>query len=128
MYYIIFIACLSIDVGVWNKLMPCSKIYVLRSLSKQRIHSTDQVGDRSSHQRCSIKKSVLKNFTKFTGKHLCQSLFCRPQAWNFIIKETLAQVFSSEFYETFKNTFFTENLRATASEVICLNHLAAHLQ
>ena len=26
-------------------------------------------------QRCSIKKGVLKNFTKFTGKHLCQSLF-----------------------------------------------------
>ena len=30
---------------------------------------------RSSHQRCSIEKGVLKNFTKFTGKHLCQSLF-----------------------------------------------------
>ena len=30
---------------------------------------------RSSHQRCSIKKSVLRNFTKFIGKHLCQSLF-----------------------------------------------------
>ena len=25
-------------------------------------------------QRCSIKKVVLRNFTKFTGKHLCQSL------------------------------------------------------
>ena len=24
---------------------------------------------------CSIKKGVLRNFTKFTGKHLCQSLF-----------------------------------------------------
>ena len=31
--------------------------------------------NRSSHQRCSMKKGVLKNFTKFTGKHLCQSLF-----------------------------------------------------
>ena len=30
---------------------------------------------RSSHQRCSIKNSVLRNFTKFTGKHLRQSLF-----------------------------------------------------
>ena len=29
---------------------------------------------RSSHQRCSMKKGVLRNFTKFTGKHLCQSL------------------------------------------------------
>ena len=25
--------------------------------------------------RCSLKKCVLRNFAKFTGKHLCQSLF-----------------------------------------------------
>ena len=24
---------------------------------------------------CSLKKGVLKNFAKFTGKHLCKSLF-----------------------------------------------------
>ena len=30
---------------------------------------------RSSHRRCSVEKGVLKNFAKFTGKHLCQSLF-----------------------------------------------------
>ena len=28
---------------------------------------------RSSHQRCSVKKDVLRNISKFTGKHLCQS-------------------------------------------------------
>ena len=42
---------------------------------------------RSSHWRSSVKKDVLQNFAKFTGKHLCQSLFfdkfaglgsCRP--------------------------------------------------
>ena len=30
---------------------------------------------RNSHRRCSIKKGVLKNFAKLTGKHLFQSLF-----------------------------------------------------
>ena len=30
---------------------------------------------KSSHRRCSIKKAVLKNFAKFTGKHISQSLF-----------------------------------------------------
>ena len=50
-------------------------------------------------QTCSIRKSVLRNFTKFTWKHLCQSLFC-----NFIEKETLTQVFSCEFCEISKNT------------------------
>ena len=34
---------------------------------------------------------------------------------NFIKKETLAQVFSCEFYEISKNIFFTEHLWATAS-------------
>ena len=31
--------------------------------------------NRSSHQGYSVKKGILKNFTKFTEKHLCQSLF-----------------------------------------------------
>ena len=37
--------------------------------------------------------------------------FCYPQSWNFIKKEALAQVFSCEFCETFKNIFFIEHLR-----------------
>ena len=48
------------------------------------------------------KKGVLWNFTKFTGKHLCQSL--------------LAQVFSCEFYQISKNTFFYRTLLVAASE------------
>ena len=59
---------------------------------------------RSSHRRCSVRKGVLRNFTKFTGKHLCQSLFFNKVA------ETLAQVFSCEFCEISKNSFFTEQL------------------
>ena len=55
------------------------------------------------------KKGVLRNFGKFIGEHLCQSLF-------FIKKETLTLVFSSECYEISKNTFFTEQLWTTASE------------
>ena len=42
------------------------------------------------------------------GKHLCQSLFLiklQGAAYNFITKETLAQVFSCEFCENFENTF-----------------------
>ena len=57
-----------------------------------------------------MKKAVLKNFTKFTGKHLCQGLF-----FNKVAKKTQAQVFSCEFCEISENTFFTEHLRAAAS-------------
>ena len=69
---------------------------------------------RSSRPNVFCKKGAFKNFTKFTGKHLRLSLFLnnvaglKPQACNFIKKETLAQVFSCEFCEFFeisKNTF-----------------------
>ena len=72
---------------------------------------------RSSHRRCSVKRGILRNFAKFTGKHLCQSLFFnKVAACNFTQKETLAQVFSCEFCEISKNTFSTEHLQTTASE------------
>ena len=60
-----------------------------------------------------MKKGALVNFTKFTGKHLCQSLFFNK------VKETPAQVFSCEFGEISKNTLFTEHLCTTASDFIC---------
>ena len=50
--------------------------------------------------KCSIKKRVLRNFAKFTGKHLCQRVFFN--------KDSLAHVFSCEFWEIYENTFFTE--------------------
>ena len=60
------------------------------------------------------KKGVLRNFAKFTEKHLCQSLFLNKVAglWpcNFIIKETLVQVFSVNFAKFLKTPFFTEHL------------------
>ena len=69
---------------------------------------------RSSHQNCSVEIGVLKNFPKFTGNHLRQSLFfnkvARAYACNFIKKETVAQLFSCEFCETFKSIFLTEHL------------------
>ena len=66
--------------------------------------------DRSSHPEVFCKKGVLKKFAKFTGKHLCQSLFLKS---NFIKKETLAQAFSCEFYEISKNNFFKERLQCS---------------
>ena len=44
------------------------------------VHDSFSVSTRSNHQRCSTKKDVLKNFTKFTEKHLCQSLFFNKAA------------------------------------------------
>ena len=55
-----------------------------------------------------MKKGVLRNFTKFIGNLLCQSL-C-------IIKETLARGISYEFFEISKNTFFHRAPSVAASE------------
>ena len=69
---------------------------------------------------CSVRKGVLGNFAKFAGKHLCQSfLFNKIAGLKFatsVKKEALAQVFSCEFYEIFKNTFF--KARTVASVLI----------
>ena len=56
-----------------------------------------------------MTKDVLKNFAKFTERHLCQSLFF----------DKVASV-SCEVFEIFKNTFFTEHLRVTASEKVVI--------
>ena len=41
-----------------------------------------------------------------------------PKACNFIKKESVTQVFSSEFYEISKNTLFTEHLWETAAKYL----------
>ena len=69
--------------------------------------------DITSHQRRSIKNGVLRNFAKFTRKHLCQSFFfnkvaqLRPAT---LLKKRLTHAFSCEFCEISKNAFFIEHL------------------
>ena len=70
---------------------------------------------RSSHRSCSVEKGVLRNFAKFTGKHLCHLFFnkiaLKKRLWH-------THVFSCEFCKLSKNTFFVEHLWATASVFI----------
>ena len=44
-------------------------------LGRVRNKHWPKVTYRSSHPEVFCKKGVLRNFAKFTGKHLCQSLF-----------------------------------------------------
>ena len=60
--------------------------------------------NRSSHQRCSLQNGVLRNFTKLTGKHLCQGLFF----FHFFKKENLAHCFAVNFVK-FLRTPFLQN-------------------
>ena len=71
------------------------------------------MSNRGSRPEVFYKEAVLRNFAKFTGKYLRQSLLIKLQASGlpFLIKlqasgtETLAQVFSCKFCEISKNTF-----------------------
>ena len=80
-----------------------------------------QISSRSSRPEVFCKKSVLRNFAKFTGKYLSQCLFFNKKdlsLLNFIKKEALAQLFSGEFYEISKNTFSYITPSVAASEVL----------
>ena len=58
-------------------------------------------------QKQPIKKDVLKNFTKFTGKHRCESLFFNKVAGlsPITLLKKVAQVFSCEFCKILKNIY-----------------------
>ena len=43
------------------------KKYSVNGIVSSKWHTLD----RSSHRRCSVRKGVLRNFTKVTGKHQC---------------------------------------------------------
>ena len=62
-----------------------------------------------------MQKSVLRNSLN-SQENTCVRVFFFINC-NFIKKETLAQMFSYEFDEISKNTFFTEHLWTTASEL-----------
>ena len=60
-----------------------------------------------------LQNSYTKSSEAATRGVLSKKVF---QAYNFIKKVTLVQIFSCQFCKTSKNTFFTEHLWTTTSE------------
>ena len=62
-----------------------------------------------------FKKNVLKNFAKFTGKHLCQSLFCNKvagcQPANLLKKRLWHWCFPMNFTKFLRTPFLIEDGR-----------------
>ena len=88
------------------------------SISCMRCGSTyRKVFCRSSHGMFFVQKRVLKIFAKFT-ENICVrvSFWIKLQAWG--LKEPLTQVFSCEFCEILKNTFFYRTPPVATSEVV----------
>ena len=71
------------DISIWDcEYFEEKKTQKDFSLNKKRLSEKFKIWEwlwrkwfRSSHQKCSIEKAVLKNFATFTGNHLCWSLF-----------------------------------------------------
>ena len=77
---------------------------------------------RSSHQRCSVRKGVLRNFAKFTGKHLWLSLlfnkFAGLRPATLLKKRLLHGCFSVNFSK-FVRTPFLQNTSELLFLLIC---------
>ena len=66
-------------------------------------------------QSCSMKEGVLKNFAKFTGKHLCHSLFFNKVKglWpaTLLKKRLWHRCFPVNITKFLRTLFLTEHLR-----------------
>ena len=69
---------------------------------------------RTSRPEVFCKKGVLRNFTKFTGKHLCQSLFFNKVAGlrpaTLLKKRLWHRCFPVNFVKFLRTPFFIEHL------------------
>ena len=74
---------------------------------------------RSSRPDVFCEKGVLRNFAKFTGKHLCQSLFLNKVAG----LRSKVQVFPCKFCEISKNTFLHRTHLVAASSLTLKRNL-----
>ena len=114
-----------VEVKIWESLKQkllgvvidrdLSFIEYVSSLCKKAVRKVSVLSrlSRSSHPEVFCKKGVLRNFAKFTGKPLCQSLFFNKVPSK---KGTLAQVFSCEFCEISKDTFSYKTPPVAASD------------
>ena len=85
---------------VWNRCITRNPIFVLRTSPF-----------RSSHQKYSTKKGVLKKFTKLAEKHLYQNfIFNKNAGLSHATLLKKAQVFPCEFCEIFKKAYLKERL------------------
>ena len=77
---------------------------------------------RSSRPEVFCKKGVLRNFAKFTGKHLRQSLFFNQvaSACNFIKKRLWRRCFPVNFAQFLRTPFSTEHLWWLLLNIIAL--------
>ena len=79
-------------------------IYYLQNWDYKYVACFLQYCTRSSHQKCSMQKGVLRNFTKFTGKHCARvSFILKLKAWpaTWLKKRLWHRCFPVNFFRNF---------------------------
>ena len=75
---------------------------------------------RGSHRKCSARKAVLRNFAKFTGKHLCQSLIFNKAAGLRLATVLKKRLWHRCFPLNFAKFLRTPVLQNTSGGLFCL--------
>ena len=78
---------------------------------------------RSSRPEMLCKKGVLRNFPKFTGKHLCQSLFLNKvpglKPSTLLKKRLWHRCFPVNFAKFLRTPFLTDHFRWLLLQITC---------
>ena len=106
----------------WNNFdrVPFSPFLLTRKSKTVTERKTVLSRTGSSHRRCFVREGVIRNFAKFTRKHLCQRLLFNEDAdlrpatlWK---KRHWHRCSPGNFRKFLRKPFFTEHLWATASD------------
>ena len=89
-------------------------VYAKYIIMIHSFRSTYQRCPRGSHHRCSPRKGVLRNFSKFTGKHLFQCLFLKKlaglRAASLLQKRLWRRCFPENFTKFLRTPFHKKHL------------------
>ena len=114
---LIKLLCNFIEIAPWHGCSPVKLLHILRTPflrnTSEGLLLKLKNSFRSSHQRCSVKKGVLRNFEKSTGKHLCQSLFLvklHARSATLLKKRLWHRCFHVNFVKFLRTPFLTKHL------------------
>ena len=97
------------DIGKINQDLDYNKAHWHDNIKVRMLKICDDT--KSSHQSRSVKKDVLRNFKKFTGKHLYQSLFFnKVPGWPVnLLKKRLRHLYFPVNFVKFLRTPYLQN-------------------
>ena len=123
--YSFFVALLRLgEIGVLKFLLVTANSFLLYSVWKYLFKVMDRqqilllmLKFRNSHWRCSVRKGVLRNFAKFTEKHLCEVLIFNKVAGlrraTFLTKRLWHRCFHVNFLRFLRTPFLQNTSRRT---------------